>query len=451
MSERMMRLGAFFMTTGHHVTSWRHPQADADAGINIQHYVDAARTAERGKFDMIFLADTASSREGHVDAISRSAQYIGHFEPLTLLSALAMVTSRIGLVSTASTSYNEPYHIARKFASLDYISGGRAGWNIVTSASAIEAYNFGRDAHYGHEERYDRAREFVDVVLGLWDSWDDDAFLFDKESGLYFDPTKRHVLDHKGEWFKVRGPLNVPRPIQGYPVLVQAGSSDTGRGFAAQYGEAIFTAHLTLGEAREFYGDVKARVAAGGRDPDHVKILPGLSYIVGRTASEAKEKFDFLQSLVHPMVAREIVSFTLGGVDLSPYDLDGPMPDLPLTDGGSHGSFTTAMKLARDENLTIRQLGTRLATARQRHHVTGTPEHIADVMEHWFKSGASDGFNMLPPYMPGALDDFVDLVIPELQRRGLFRTEYEGTTLRENLGLPRPPSRYAREAAGYAT
>jgi FMN-dependent oxidoreductase (nitrilotriacetate monooxygenase family) len=447
-SKRMMNLGAFFMATGHHVTSWRHPEAQADAGINIAHFAEMARLAERGKFDLIFLADSVYSRDGHMDAVSRSAQYIAHFEPLTLLSALAMVTERIGLVSTASTSYNEPYHLARKFASLDFLSHGRAGWNIVTSAHDDEAHNFGRDAHYGHEERYERAREFTEVVKGLWDSWDDDAFLRDKASGLFFDREKRHVLNHTGKYYAVRGPLNVPRSPQGYPLLVQAGSSDTGRAFAAEFGEAIFTAHLTKGESQEFYSDMKARVANTGRNPAHVKILPGLSFIVGRTDAEAREKFDFMQSLVHPIVAREIASFTLGGADLSNYPMDGPVPDLPEPNG-SIGSFRTAMKMARDENLTIRQLGTRLATARQRHHVTGTPERIADVMEEWFTGGAADGFNMLPPYMPGALQDFVDFVVPELQRRGLFRTEYEGHTLRENLGIPRPQSRYAQHAPAY--
>jgi len=439
----MMHLGAFFMPTGHHVTSWRHPDAQADAGINIAHFVDMARLAERGKFDFIFLADTAASRVGHIEAVSRSAQYVAHFEPLTLLSALAMVTERIGLVSTATTSFNEPFNLARMFASLDFISHGRAGWNIVTSAQSEAALNFNREEHFGHEERYERAREFTEVVLGLWDSWDDDAFLYDKQSGLYFDREKRHVLNHKGRFFQVKGPLNAPRTPQGHPVLVQAGSSETGRSFAAEYGEAIFTAHLTKGESQEFYSDIKQRAVKLGRNPDHLKVMPGLSFIVGKTQAEAQEKFDFLLSLVHPMVAREIASFTLGGVDLSPYDMDAPVPDVPPPNG-SIGSYQTAMKLARDEKLTLRQLGTRLATARQRFHITGTPEQIADVMEDWFHDGAGDGFNILPPYMPGALEDFVDLVIPELQRRGLFRTAYEGRTLRENLGLPRPTSRYAQ-------
>ena len=440
---RMMNLGAFFIPTGHHVTSWRHPDAAADAGVDIEHNVEMAQLAERAKFDMIFLADSLAMRAGHMDSLSRSAQYIANFEPITLLSALAMVTKRIGLVSTATTSYNEPYNIARKFASLDLLSHGRAGWNIVTSALGNEAQNFGREEHYEHEERYDRAREFAHVVLGLWDSWDQDAFLRDKESGIFFDPEKLHTLNHRGKHFSVRGPLNVPRSEQGRPVLVQAGSSDTGRGFAAEFGEAIFTAHLTVADGRAFYADLKGRAARLGREPDHIKILPGVSYIVGKTEAEAQEKFEFLQSLIHPIVAREILSFMLGNVDLSPYDMDGPLPELPRSNG-SQSTFDSITKLARTENLTIRQLGTRLAAARQRLLVVGTPEHIVDVMQDWFETGAADGFNILPPYMPGAFADFVDLVIPELRRRNLFRTEYTGTTLREHLGLPIPTGPYEK-------
>jgi FMN-dependent oxidoreductase (nitrilotriacetate monooxygenase family) len=437
MSKPMMRLGAFFMPTGHHVTSWRHPDAQADAGTNFKHYVEIARTAERGKFDMIFLADSVTTRSGHIDALSRSAQYIANFEPLTLLSALSAVTEHIGLVATATTSYNEPYHIARKFASLDWISNGRAGWNIVTTARSNEAYNFGREQHYEHEERYERAREFTEVVRGLWDSWDDDAFLYDKEGGLFFHPEKMQVLNHKGPSFSVRGPLNVARSPQGHPVLVQAGSSPTGRDFASEVADVIFTAHLTLEDAQAFYADVKERARARGRNPDHIKVLPGLSCLVAPTEAQAQAQFDLLQSLIHPMVARELVSMTLGGIDLSAYDSNEQLPELPPTNA-SQSTFDSVVRLARRENLTIHQLGIRLAAGRQRLHINGSPAQIADTMQTWFESGAADGFNILPPYLPGALDDFVDLVIPELQRRGLFRTEYEGRTLRENLGLPRP-------------
>lgn len=311
----------------------------------------------------------------------------------------------------------------------------------MTSGGEAEARNFGRDAHFEHEARYHRAREFTEVVRGLWDSWDDDAFIRDKESGLFFEPEKMHYLDHRGEHFNVRGPLNVPRSPQGQPVLVQAGASDTGRGFAAEVADAIFTTSLQLGEAREYYADVKRRVAEAGRDPDQCVILPGVTYCVGKTQAEAQEQYDYMLTLVHPIAAREIAGLTLGH-DLSKYPMDDPVPDLPRPNS-SVGTWMSAMKLARDENLTIRQLSIRLATGRNRFVIVGSAEHVADVLEEWFTTGAADGFNILPPYTPGAFDDFVDLVIPLLQRRGLFRTAYTGRTLREHLGLPRPASRYA--------
>jgi FMN-dependent oxidoreductase (nitrilotriacetate monooxygenase family) len=442
-----LRLGAFFNPTGHHVASWRHPRAQADAGINFRHYVEVAQTAERGKFDMVFLADNACVREASMEALSRSAQYIANFEPITLISALAAVTERIGLTCTASTSYNEPYHIARKFASLDHISGGRAGWNLVTSGMAAEATNFNRDAHYGHAERYRRANEFAEVVLALWDSWDDDAFVRDKASGLFFDPAKLHVLNHKGEHFKVRGPLNIPRPPQGRPVIVQAGTSDDGMDVAARFAEVIFSAHLTLESCQQYFKEVKTRAQDKfGRNPDHLKVMPGLSAYVGRTEEEANEKYEYQNSLMHPIVAREILSTVLGGVDLSPYPFDGPLPDnLPMSQG-SQSTFKYVTELAKKDKLSIRQIAQVVAGARAKMVVKGTPQQIADHMEQWYVEEAADGFNIMPPYLPGALDDFVELVIPELQRRGLFRTEYEGRTLREHLGLPRPPSRYASRA-----
>jgi alkanesulfonate monooxygenase len=446
-AKKQLSLGAFFNPTGHHVASWRHPEADADAGINLQHYVRLAQTAERAKFDMIFLADNLCVRRAHMEALSRSAQYIANFEPLTLLSALAMVTSRIGLVATASTSYNEPYHVARKFASLDHLSGGRAGWNLVTSGQQEEAQNFGREAHYQHGERYDRAREFATIVVGLWDSWDDDAFLRDKASGLFFKPDKLHRLDHKGEHFSVRGPLNIPRPPQGRPVIVQAGGSDDMMTVAAEFAEVIFCAPLTLEAGQAFYRDIKGRTARHGRSPDAMKIMPGLSAIVGRSEAEAGEKYDYLQSLIHPIVAREILSTILGGFDLSNYPLDGPLPaDLPETTNASQFIYKSAVDLARRENLTIRALALRMAGARGKSVVKGTPQQIADMMEEWLVKEAADGFNIMPSHLPGGLDDFVELVIPELQRRGLFRTEYQGTTLREHLGLARPASRHAAAA-----
>ncbi|MDB5572812.1 MAG: xenobiotic compound monooxygenase subunit [Hyphomicrobiales bacterium] len=444
---KQMKLAAYFNPTGHHVASWRHPRAQRDANVNIEHYVEIAKTAERAKFDMIFLADGNATREAHMDAISRSVQFIAHFEPLTLLSALAMVTKNIGLTATASTTYQEPYNLARKFASLDHISHGRAGWNLVTSGQTAEAANFGRDGVLDHAERYGRAREFAKVVQGLWDSWDDDAFVRDVDSGLYFDPEKMHYLDHKGPHFKVRGPLNVPRPIQGYPVMVQAGASDEGRELAAEFAEAIFSPHLTIPDAKAYFNDVKGRMQRYGRDPDHLKILPGLSVVVAESDDKAAEDFDRLQSLIHPIVGREILSTMLGGIDLSPYPLDEPLPDpLPPTKS-SKGHFDSIVAMARRENLTIRELGARCAGARGKNSIHGSPKKVADYMEEWFSNQACDGFCVLPPYIPGQHDDFCNMVIPELQKRGVFRKEYEGATLRENLGLPRPPSRYARQRA----
>jgi N-acetyl-S-(2-succino)cysteine monooxygenase len=443
-NKGQMRLGAFFNPTGHHVASWRHPRAQADAGINFQHYVEITRTAERAKFDMVFLADNVCVRDASMEAISRSAQYIANFEPITLLSALSAVTSHIGLVATASTSYNEPYHVARKFASLDHLSGGRAGWNLVTSGQEAEAKNFGREKHYQHGERYERAREFARIVIGLWDSWDDDAFVRDKESGQFFRPEALHPLNHTGENFSVRGPLNVPRTPQGRPVIVQAGGSEDMIAVAAEFAEVIFCAPLTLDAAQKFYGELKGRVAGYGRDPEQVKIMPGLSAIVGRTEAEAQERYEYLQSLIHPIVAREILSLVLGSVDLTPYPLDGPFPENLPKSNASQSTYQYVIDMARKENLTMRQVALRVAGARGKSVVRGSPQQIADHMEEWFRKDGCDGFNLMPPFLPGGLDDFVELVLPELRRRGLFRTEYEGRTLREHLGLARPASRYAK-------
>jgi alkanesulfonate monooxygenase len=437
-----LRLGAFFNPTGHHVASWRHPQSQADAGINFEHYVEIAQTAERAKMDMVFLADNISVREAHPEALARSAQYIANMEPITLIAAIAARTSRIGVVATASTSYNEPYHVARKFASIDFISHGRAGWNLVTSGQAADAYNFSRDEHYEHGVRYNRAREFAQVVVGLWDSWDDDAFIRDKESGIFLDPDKKHPLNHKGEWFQVRGPLNVPRTPQGRPVIVQAGGSEDMIQVAAEFAEVIFCAPLSLEQGCTFYAELKGRMAQHGRHPDEMKIMPGLSPIIGRTEEEAAEKQQYLDELTHPIVAREVLSMVLGNTDLTGYDMDEPMPQLKPNTIASQGIFKHVMDIAKRGNLSLRQTAQVVAGARGKFVVKGTPEHIADVMEEWFMKEACDGFNVMPPYLPGALDEFVTLIIPELQRRGLFRTEYEGHTLRENLGLKRPESRY---------
>jgi N-acetyl-S-(2-succino)cysteine monooxygenase len=445
-SRGQMHLGAFFHPTGHHVASWLHPDAQIDAGTNFRHYVELAQMSERAKFDLMFLADALAIRDGNLDALSRWPQYMAYFEPITLLAGIAGQTERIGLVATATTSYNEPYNVARKFASLDHISGGRAGWNVVTSANLSEAFNFGREAHYEHGERYDRALEFTEVVCGLWDSWDDDAFLRDRATGRYFDSAKLHTLNHKGEHFSVRGPLNVARPPQGYPVIFQAGSSEIGRELAARTAEAVFTPQHSLEGAQAFYRDLKGRMEKYGRSPDHLKIMPGLNPIVGRTAEEAEEKHRYLQSLIHPDVGLELLSNALAGFDLRPYDLDGPLPEAAfgVTPKGGTTSFYNVLQWAREEKLTIRQLYQRFAGARGQRTVKGTAAQIVDQMEEWFVNRGVDGFLIQPSHLPGGLEDFIALVIPELQDRGLFRTEYEGPTLRDHLGLPRPRSRYAR-------
>ena len=448
MSTPQMILGAFFNPTGHHVASWRHPGGQADAGVNFGHYRDIAQTAERGRFHLIFLADNIGVRDAKMEALSRSAQYIANFEPLTLLAALSAVTERIGLIATASTTYNEPYHVARKFASIDHLSHGRAGWNIVTSTLKSEAQNFGLDDHVGHAERYQRAREFTRIVLGLWDSWDDDAFVRDKASGLFFEPDKLHKLNHRGPFFNVAGPLNVPRPPQGRPVLVQAGASDDGRDFAAEFAEIVFTNHLSLESGQAYCADLRTRLAAHGRNPSQVKVLPGLSPVVGATLAEAEAKFEHLQSLIDPTVGREMLSTVLGGIDLSPYDLDRPLPDgLEPPRNAIQSAFENWTRLGREENLTIRELSQRAAGARGKSVIRGGPTEIADFMENWFANGACHGFNIMPPTLPGSLDDFVTLVVPELQRRNLFHTTYTGATLRESLGLERPASRYDRTEA----
>ncbi len=440
-----MKLGGFFHPTGNHIAAWLHPGAQADAPQSVEHYIELARISERAKFDLMFLADAMATRDGKLEALSRWPQYMAYFEPITLLSGIATATTHIGLAATATTSYNEPYTIARKFASLDHISHGRAGWNVVTSSNMSEAWNYGREQHFEHGERYDRALEFVDVVRGLWDSWDDDAIIRDREQQRYFVPSKLHHLHHKGEHFSVRGPLNVARPPQGHPVLFQASASEAGKTMAAQYAEGMFTPLHSLQHAQAFYNDVKDRLAAFSRERDHLKILPGLNPIVGRTMAEAHEKWDYLTSLIHPDVGLEVLSNAVGGFDLAGYDLDGPLPDAvdatyKPTDSVS---FKNVLRWAREEHLTIRQLYQRFGGARGQRTVIGTPETIADEMQAWFLNYACDGFLIQPSHLPEGLTDFTSMVVPELQQRGLFRMEYEGSTLRENLGLPRPRSRYA--------
>jgi alkanesulfonate monooxygenase len=439
----MMKLGLFFEGIGHHVAAWRDPDVDPHAKLKVKHYMDIARTAERGKFDLLFTADTnATFGSDDVEAWSRQTAAT-RLEPLTLLGALSAVTEHIGLVATMTTTYYEPFTIARFFASLDHISNGRAGWNLVTSLAAAEAYNFGKDVHISHADRYARAKEFAQVVLGLWDSWEDGAVIADKDAGLYFDPAKLHFLNHKGKHFNVRGPLMMQRTPQGRPVIVQAGQSDDGRDLAAETAEVIFTVQQDLEQGRTFYNDVKRRAGAYGRSGDEIKVLPGVMTVVGRTRAEAEDKYDKLQSLIHPDFGLKQLS-TYFGMDLTKFPIDGPVPEPNYADA-ERGRLKVMVDLARRENLTIRQLMKRVIGQRAHRTVCGTPAEIADALESWFVAGACDGFNVLPLTCPKGLDDFVDLVIPELQRRGLFRTEYEGTTLRENLGLPKPASRYAQK------
>lgn len=444
-SPRQIKLGAFLMQTGHHIAAWRHPDAQADAPLNFRHYAELARRAEAAKFDAIFLADSVGVRNTDLASLSRTARS-DHFEPLTLLSALAAVTEKIGLIATVSTTYNEPYHVARKFASLDHISGGRSGWNLVTSSGQGEAQNFNLDEHVEHARRYARAAEFHDVVLGLWDSWEDDAFLRDKHSGQYFDPAKLHPLRHRGEHFSVRGPLNVSRSPQGRPVVVQAGASPAGRDLAARTAEVIFVAHQTFDEARAFYRDIKGRAVEYGRDPDDIKIMPGIFPVIGRSQAEAEDKFARLQDLIHPVVGVQLLSNMIGGFDLSGYPVDGPLPDIPETNGGKSRQ-QLLIDLARRDNLTIRQLYLRIAGARGHQQVVGTPQSVADQLQQWFEEDGADGFNIMSPWLPGGLDDFIELALPELRRRGLFRTEYSGATLRQHLGLARPAHRAVAAAS----
>jgi alkanesulfonate monooxygenase len=440
MKTAQMSLGAFLMSSGHHLAAWRHPRAWSGGGLDFQHFRKLARTAERGKFDAIFFADNLALMGSPELGQYTTAGDV--FDPLVLLSGLAAVTERIGLVSTVSTSYNEPYLLARKFASLDHLSGGRSGWNLVTSATDLEALNFGRERHFEHGDRYQRAEEFIDVVKGLWDSFEDDAFVQDKASGVFFQPDKLHVLGHQGEHFRVRGPLNIPRTPQGYPVLIQAGSSEPGKVLAARTAEVVFTAQQTLGNAQAFYADVKGRLAGYGRQADELKIMPGISPVIGRTQSEAEDKYQQLQDLLDPRVGLGLLAGMAGGFDLSEYDLDGPLPELPPSNS-MQSRQALFVDLARRENLSIRQLYLKIAGARGHHTVIGTPTTIADTLEQWFVEQAADGFNIMPPFLPEGLDDFVEGVVPLLQQRGLFRREYSGSTLREHLGLRRPASRYA--------
>ncbi len=438
MADRKMHLGAFMRPTTIHTGAWRYPGAQVDANFNLSHLVRSIRRLEAAKFDAFFMADHLAVLNMPIEALRRS-HTVTSFDPLTLLPALAMQTERIGLIATASTTFEAPYTLARRFASLDHISGGRAGWNMVTTANPDAALNFGQDDQMDHAERYARGREFIDVVRGLWDSFADDAFLRDADSGIFFDPDRMHTLDHGGRFFKVRGPLNIARSPQGWPVLVQAGASDDGRQIAAETAEMIFAAGGSIVGARAYYADVKARAAAAGRDPDLVKILPAAFIVLGDTVEEARARRARLDSLVHYESSIAALSVAIGS-DASRLDPDAPLPEIPETNQ-SKSSRERVIALAREEGLTVRQLAQRLGGFGGTAFV-GTPRMVADEMEAWFETRACDGFNVMFSDLPAGLDAVVDGLVPELQRRGLFRTEYTGRTLRDHLGLPRPANRF---------
>ena len=444
--NRQLHLAAFMRPISIHTGAWRYPGGTPDANFNFPAIVKFAQRLEEARFDAFFMADHLAMLNMPMDALKRSSTATS-FEPFTLLSALSMVTEHLGLIATGSTSFDEPFHVARRFASLDHISGGRAGWNIVTTSNPDAAKNFGLEDHLDHAERYRRAREFYDVVTGLWDSWADDAFIRDVGSGVFFDPDKLHTLDHKGEFFSVRGPLHIARPAQGWPLIVQAGGSDAGRQLAAETADAIFAAQRTIEDGREFYADVKSRMKKLGRDPDHLKILPACLVVVGDTVEEAREKRAVLDSKVHLDSAIASLSISLG-TDASKFELDGPLPETPETNASKSGR-ARVIRMAEEEKLTVRQLAQRMGGFSGL-ALVGTAETIADEMEEWIETEASDGFTIMFPFLPEGLDLFVDRVTPELQRRGLLRRDYEGATLRENLGLPRPENRFFASGADQA-
>ncbi|TWD80770.1 FMN-dependent oxidoreductase (nitrilotriacetate monooxygenase family) [Kribbella amoyensis] len=434
---RHLHLNAFLMSTGHHEASWRLPESNPFANTEVEHYRELARIAERAKFDSIFFADSPVL----LGDIGRRPA--GSLEPTVLLTAIAAATSRIGLIATASTTYNEPFNLARRFASVDHVSGGRAGWNVVTTAGPEAARNFNLSDQPAHAERYERAAEFLEIAFKLWDSWEDGAAIADKAAGVWGDNERVRPIDHLGRHFQVRGPLNLPRAPQGYPLIVQAGSSEDGKGLAARYAEAVFTAQQTLADAQAFYADLKARTSALGRDPDGIKILPGIVPVIGSTETEALALERELDELIKPEYARAQLARTLR---VSPDDLplDQQLPaELPDEDEieGAKSRYTLIVSLAHREKLTVRELIGRLGGGRGHRTFSGTPEQVADAIQDWFDQGAADGFNIMPAVLPSGLVAFAEHVVPLLQERGLFRREYEGTTLREHYGLARPVGR----------
>lgn len=445
-NQRKMRLGTFLAGTGSNMASWRHPNAVADGPVNLDYYRDLTRKAEAAKLDFVFFGDGLYiSEKSHPIFLNR-------LEPLTLLAALAIETTHIGLAATLSTTYSEPFTVARQFASIDHISEGRAGWNIVTSPLEGSALNYSKTEHPKHDLRYRMAEEYVEVTKGLWDSWEDDAFIRDKAAGKFIDPEKMHTLDHKGEFYSVQGPLTISRSKQGRPVLIQAGSSEAGKNFASKVADAVFTGQPSLEAAAEFYKDIKGRVAKHGRDPNEVLILPGCSPIVGRTSQEAEEKYQEIANLVVIEDALNYLGRYFNDMDFSQYGLDDPFPELgDFARNGWESATDRIKQLVKDENLTLRQMALRSTTPK--HSFIGTPEHIADNMQAWFEAGAADGFMMNAAVLPDGFNDFIGMVLPILKERGLFRTEYEADTLHGNLGLPKPTNRYteARQIASSPT
>ncbi|MFJ8244328.1 LLM class flavin-dependent oxidoreductase [Peribacillus asahii] len=446
MTKKQMKLGAFFNLPGHHVASWRHPSSGADRTLDLDYLIELAQTAERGKFDMVFFADVFGQ------SILENSSSGLKLDPVIIISALAAVTKNIGLTATLTTTYNEPFHVARKFGAIDHLSKGRAAWNVVTSANDSESLLFGKEKHLQHALRYERAEEFVDVVKKLWFSIEDEALVIDKEQGQFLDIDKVHPVNHEGEWFKVQGTLDSPSTPQGHPVIVQAGSSEVGKELAAKTAEVIFTAWQTLEEAQAFYRDVKGRLAKYGRKPEDLKIMPGVFITVAKTEEEALAKQRQLNSRILPEVGLAYLSnFT--NIDLSGYDVDAPLPEFSTIEDETNPRirYNIIRDIAKRENLqTIREIYERIAGARGHREIVGTPEQIVDQLEEWFLNEGADGFNIMPPTFPDGLNDIVELVIPELQRRGLFRTEYESDTLRGNLGLSVPvhPSKKTAQITG---
>ncbi|MHC9043156.1 LLM class flavin-dependent oxidoreductase [Microbacterium saperdae] len=437
---RELHLNAIYSAAGGNLGGWRAAGSPELAGVDFPFIARQVRRLEAAAFDAVFIADLLAVPDSHPDVIERVATVNDSLEPITLLSALAGVTSRIGLIGTASSTYNQPYTLARTFASLDHLSHGRAGWNVVTSLIDAEARNYGSDTHLAHADRYRRAEEFLQVVYGLWDSFDDDAFEWDAETGRAFRESAIHRLDHAGEFFRVAGPLNIARAPQGRPVIAQAGASEAGRAVAGRHGELIFSGASRLEDAVEYADDLRRRAEESGRRREDILLFPGLSVIVAPTRAEAEDRYEQLVALTHERVALGDLEYWLGNVDLTVHDLDGPLPEFPQSNQ-SHSSQARIYETARRENLTIRQFVDKRVRADG--IVVGTPEEIADRIQTWFEAGAADGFNVSFPSLPGSLDAFVELVVPELRRRGLFRSEYRGRTLREHLGLDRPVSAHA--------